>query len=288
MDRLKGILLVAGLGCWVLAFLLSGLYPYLISDAKYEEADWKTLAKNVSPDFKLLKDAYPVDFAKAFPDAAKALTPMELSKKQLSPAELEANENVWRDAYAKGIREGRDLYIAEACWHCHSQYVRPVANEEQRFGPVSTIGQDSTVAQRPVLWGTRRVGPDLTYEGGLRSNDWHVAHFWDPQSTSPGSVMPMYKHYFRTGWRVMRQIKDSDAKMGGFTAGTSWPYPGLYESKGEAEKALADIQKSMDPDTAKHVEKLFVEESRGPDVGAIYLISYLQWLGTWNGAKEKS
>ena len=96
----------------------------------------------------------------------------------------------WNEKCAEALRYGHKLYVGEGCWHCHSQYVRPVAHEDTRFGPVSRWEQDNNALQRPVLWGTRRVGPDLTYEGTLRSNDWHAAHFWDPGVVSPGSVMP--------------------------------------------------------------------------------------------------
>ena len=77
---------------------------------------------------------------------------------------------------------------------------------------MQSSAHDNNALQRPVLWGTRRVGPDLTHEGRLRSNDWHVAHFWDPQSVSPGSVMPPYPWFFREGWEVRRSI-DPDVKV---------------------------------------------------------------------------
>lgn len=98
--------------------------------------------------------------------------------------------------YGDALLLGRDVYVAEACWHCHSQYVRPVGNETLRYGPVSTPGEYNTVLQLPHLLGTRRVGPDLSREAGLRSNDWHFAHLWDPVSLVPDSVMPRYPWLF--------------------------------------------------------------------------------------------
>lgn len=98
--------------------------------------------------------------------------------------------------YGDALLEGRDAYIAEACWHCHSQFVRPVANESLRYGPVSTPGEYNTVLHLPQLLGTRRVGPDLSREAGEKSNDWHFAHLWDPQSVVPDSVMPRYTWFF--------------------------------------------------------------------------------------------
>jgi cbb3-type cytochrome c oxidase subunit II len=101
------------------------------------------------------------------------------------------------DHYQRAILRGRDLYIREACWHCHSQYVRPVGNEELRYGPVSTPGEFNTVLQMPQLFGTRRVGPDLSREAGMKSNDWHFAHLFSPMNVVPESVMPAYPWYFK-------------------------------------------------------------------------------------------
>ncbi len=100
------------------------------------------------------------------------------------------------DTYQKGILRGRDLYIAEGCWHCHSQFVRPVGNEEMMYGPVSTPGEYNSVLHLPQLFGTRRVGPDLSRIAGLRTNDWHFAHLYNPVSVVPESVMPAYPWYF--------------------------------------------------------------------------------------------
>ena len=179
MDRLTSVLLAAGLGCFALAFLLSGVYPWAITDAKHPEASVDDLAVEVTSEFRQLKEQYPVEFA-AYPRAAEALTERELAALAPDDPRRATSESAWRAAYAKALRDGRDSYVAEACWHCHSQFVRPVANEEQRFGAVRNARHYDTALDRPVLWGTRRVGPDLTNEGGLRPNDWHFAHLRDP------------------------------------------------------------------------------------------------------------
>lgn len=98
--------------------------------------------------------------------------------------------------YQNALLRGRDLYVREGCWHCHSQYVRPVANENLMYGPVSTPGEYQTVLQMPQLLGTRRVGPDLSREAGKKSDDWHYAHLYKPTNTVPDSVMPAYPWYF--------------------------------------------------------------------------------------------
>ncbi len=99
-------------------------------------------------------------------------------------------------SFRAAVFRGRDLYIREACWHCHSQYVRPTANENLRYGPVSLPSEFNNRLNLPQLLGTRRVGPDLSRESGLKSNDWHYAHLYKPTNVVPQSVMPQYPWYF--------------------------------------------------------------------------------------------
>ena len=85
---------------------------------------------------------------------------------------------------------GRDVYIREGCVGCHSQMVRPFRAETERYGHYSVAGE--YVYDRPFLWGSKRTGPDLAREGGVRPDDWHVRHFANPQSIVPRSNMPAY------------------------------------------------------------------------------------------------
>lgn len=101
--------------------------------------------------------------------------------------------------YASAVMRGRDIYAREACWHCHSQYVRPVSNENLMYGPVSTAGEYQSVLHLPQMFGTRRAGPDLSRESGKHSNDWHMAHLYSPVSVVPDSIMPGYPWYFTIG-----------------------------------------------------------------------------------------
>ena len=89
---------------------------------------------------------------------------------------------------------GRAVYIREGCWYCHSQYVRPVAGEELRWGPVSEAGEYAF--DLPHLFSTRRIGPDLTRVGLKYADDWHYAHHWDPRLVVPESIMPSFKWLF--------------------------------------------------------------------------------------------
>lgn len=87
---------------------------------------------------------------------------------------------------------GRDIYVAEGCYNCHSQQIRPLFAETERYGTYSKPGE--FVYDRPFQWGSRRIGPDLAREGGKQSHLWHFDHFRDPDSMTHGSVMPAYTH----------------------------------------------------------------------------------------------
>lgn len=281
MDRLRNIILFAALGCFALSFLLSGLYPWMITSAAAPEAGWDEVSRVVSDDFKDLKERWPVDFAATYPGSEAALTAEQLAGLPEGDPRRAASDAAWRAALQQALRDGRDTYIGEGCWHCHSQYVRPVSNEAVRFGPVSTWQQDDNVLQRPVMWGTRRVGPDLTYEGGLHSNDWHAAHFWDPRATSPGSVMPRYTWMLREGFQVRRRIAPDAAERAGLSPETSYAIPGLYETRAQADAALAQLAASLPASLAGEKERLFVAAGRGLNGTGLSLLAYLQWLGTW-------
>jgi cytochrome c oxidase cbb3-type subunit I/II len=84
-------------------------------------------------------------------------------------------------------KRGRAVYLSEGCWYCHSQYVRPVTGETRRWGPVSEAGEYAFDV--PHLFGTRRIGPDLTRVGLKYGDDWHYAHFWNPRMLSEDSIM---------------------------------------------------------------------------------------------------
>ena len=92
---------------------------------------------------------------------------------------------------------GRDIYIREGCSVCHTQQIRPLIAEVERYGPYSGAGE--FVYDRPFLWGTKRTGPDLHRIGGRYSDIWHRLHLLDPRSLVPASIMPAYP------WLVEKQ-----------------------------------------------------------------------------------
>ena len=87
--------------------------------------------------------------------------------------------------------EGRDIYIREGCNNCHTQTVRPLLSDTERYGEYSKSGEFAY--DQPFLWGSRRTGPDLARIGGKYPNPWHVKHMKDPQSMVPRSNMPSYE-----------------------------------------------------------------------------------------------
>lgn len=180
-ERKSGVFLIAGLLFFGLAFLSNGVAPMLMYADLPEKTAEQLVNGNVRLQFEELARQYPEPFQAAY------------GKPPESPEE---RERWWNDKTASALREGRTVYTAEGCWHCHSQFVRPVSNEEQRWGAVSKAHEYQNELQRPVMFGTRRVGPDLSREGGRRSNDWHAVHFFRPHDLAEASPMPDYPWFF--------------------------------------------------------------------------------------------
>jgi hypothetical protein len=187
LESKAGVLFIAGIGFFALAFLSNALVPAMI----YRDLKEKTVEELVADNGNLRFQFE--DLARRFPDSFKAAYCKDGEK---IPEDLKQRE-AWLDQKCREtLRLGHKIYVGEACWHCHSQFVRPVSNEDRRFGPVSESKEYQNELQRPVLFGTRRVGPDLSREGGRRSNDWHAVHFFKPTMLSIGSPMPEYPWLF--------------------------------------------------------------------------------------------
>lgn len=92
--------------------------------------------------------------------------------------------------YSALALEGRDIYVREGCYVCHSQMIRPFRAETERYGHYSVAGE--FVYDRPFQWGSKRTGPDLARVGGRYSDDWHRAHLINPRDVVPESIMPGY------------------------------------------------------------------------------------------------
>ncbi|MFC1758015.1 cbb3-type cytochrome c oxidase subunit II [Planctomycetota bacterium] len=171
LESKAGIVFVAGIGFFAFAFVSNVVVPILMFQDQPEQTAEEVVNSNVMYQFTELSKRYPEPFRKAYGE----------------PTE----ENC-----ADALRLGRSLYVGEGCWHCHSQFVRPVANESLRYGAVSESWEYQNELQRPVMFGTRRVGPDLSREGGRHGNDWHAVHFFRPKMLVPESPMPEYPWLF--------------------------------------------------------------------------------------------
>jgi cytochrome c oxidase cbb3-type subunit I/II len=181
--------------------------------------------------------------------------------------------------------QGRDLYIREGCVGCHSQMIRPFRSEVVRYGDYSKSGE--YVYDHPFLWGSKRTGPDLHREGGKYNDNWHFNHMWNPQSTSPGSIMPGYKWLFAN---EAMDYSSTEAKMKAMqTLGVPYTDADIANAKQSIEKQSATIEKNLynDPDFVKSYDdskkkaaakgEVFVPMK---DREIVALIAYLQRLGT--------
>ena len=137
---------------------------------------------------------------------------------------------------------GRDIYIREGCYVCHSQMVRPFRAETERYGHYSLAGE--YVYDRPFQWGSKRTGPDLARVGGRYSDEWHVQHLEDPQSVVPESIMPKYSFLGDTPLNT-----DNAAAMLVALRRVGVPY-----SDRDVGEAMADMILQADPDSGGDVE----------------------------------
>jgi cytochrome c oxidase cbb3-type subunit I/II len=164
--------------------------------------------------------------------------------------------------------QGRDIYLREGCYVCHSQMIRPFRSETERYGEYSKAGE--FVYDHPFQWGSKRIGPDLAREGAgnnKKSNTWHYNHFDDPQSVSTGSVMPSYS--FLIDHRL--DTASTGAKIRAMQK-LGVPYEEGYDkiANKDLEKQATEIAGSLKKDNI----------NVAPDKEIIAIIAYLQRLGT--------
>lgn len=160
--------------------------------------------------------------------------------------------------------QGRDIYIREGCYTCHSQMIRPFRDEVKRYGEYSKAGE--FVYDHPFQWGSKRTGPDLARIGGKYSDSWHYNHMYDPRSMSPGSLMPQYV------WLLDNALDTAStpAKIRAMqTLGV--PYP-----KGYDQIANRDLMHQADSITG-NLKKDKIETP--PNAEIVALIAYLQRMG---------
>lgn len=171
---------------------------------------------------------------------------------------------------------GRNIYIREGCYTCHSQQVRPFKDEVERYGHYSLAAE--SMYDKPFQWGSKRTGPDLARVGGKYSNDWHVAHMINPRAVVPESIMPGY------GFLARKTLAYDDIADHLKTLRTL----GVPYTDEMIAKARDDLEAQLDPDGdsaamlkryPKAVVAKFNTEAKQPtEMDA--LVAYLQMLGT--------
>ena len=183
----------------------------------------------------------------------------------------------------KGVRPftplelaGRNIYIREGCYVCHSQMVRPFRDEVERYGHYSLAAE--SMYDHPFQWGSKRTGPDLARVGGRYSDEWHRQHLTNPQSVVPESVMPQYPF-----------LAEKDLKAGDMTAHLKTLIAvGVPYTKRDIAQANVDLAAQADPeadagDLAKRYPKVQIRDYDG-NPGRLTeldaLIAYLQMIGT--------
>lgn len=181
--------------------------------------------------------------------------------------------------------EGRDLYIREGCVGCHSQMIRPFRSEVERYGTYSKSGE--YVYDHPFLWGSKRTGPDLFRIGGKYSDNWHFNHMYDPQSTSPNSIMPGYKWLFDNKQMDYSHIEKKMQVMA--TLGVPYTEQDIAQARESIRIQSEQIEKNLesDPDFVKSYQQ---SKKQAQELGQEFvpmsqreitaLIAYMQRLGT--------
>ena len=170
---------------------------------------------------------------------------------------------------------GRDIYVREGCYSCHSQMIRPFRDEVERYGHYSLAAE--SMYDHPFQWGSKRTGPDLARVGGRYSDGWHVQHLKDPQAVVPESVMPKYGFLADTDLAV-----DAEANL------VALSRVGVPYTPDQIARAVLDLEAQTDPsadagDFATRYPKAQRRDfdgdpSRLTEMDA--LVAYLQMLGT--------
>ncbi len=171
---------------------------------------------------------------------------------------------------------GRDIYIREGCYTCHSQMIRPFRDEVERYGHYSLAAE--SMYDHPFQWGSKRTGPDLARVGGRYSDEWHVQHLIDPQSVVPQSIMPSYAFLSETKLNVA----DVSANLTALQR-IGVPYTDEHIANAQSDLELQADEFGDADDLAQRYPKSQVRDYDGDperltEMDA--LVAYLQMLGT--------
>jgi cytochrome c oxidase cbb3-type subunit I/II len=169
------------------------------------------------------------------------------------------------DPYTSLELAGRDIYIREGCYLCHSQMIRTMASEVLRYGPSSML--EESMWDHPFQWGSKRTGPDLARVGGKYPDLWHYRHMLDPRTVTPGSIMPTYPWLFedKTNFAILKKKFEVMRTVG---------VPYTDEQIARAPEAALEQAKKIAGGLSKDAPVAGLEERE-----IIALVSYLQRLG---------
>ncbi len=138
---------------------------------------------------------------------------------------------------------GRDVYVHEGCYNCHSQMIRPFRSETERYGPYSVAGE--SVYDRPFQWGSKRTGPDLARVGGRYSDEWHYIHLTNPRDVVPESNMPNYgwlRDRMVDGEIVQKKMRILNTLGDPYSEEDIAAAPSVVEGKNEMDAVIAYLQ----------------------------------------------
>ena len=174
---------------------------------------------------------------------------------------------------------GRDIYIREGCYNCHSQMIRTLRDEVERYGHYSLAAE--SMYDHPFQWGSKRTGPDLARVGGKYSNQWHVEHMINPRALVPESIMPGYP------WMAERKLDVANIQA----SLKALRVAGVPYSDDHIKNAVADLKAQTEPDgdgadglKKRYGDKVQIAKFDGKPGGAPTemdaMVAYLQMLGT--------
>ena len=172
---------------------------------------------------------------------------------------------------------GRSIYVREGCYLCHSQMIRPLRDEVERYGHYSLAAESQF--DHPFQWGSKRTGPDLARVGGKYSDGWHKAHLLDPRSVVPASIMPGYPQLAATELDSAH-IKDLIAAEA--AVGTPYKPEQITKAKEDLVTQATDDAPDGDSFQERYPKALYRDFDGNPDkvTEMDALVAYLQMLGT--------
>ncbi len=169
---------------------------------------------------------------------------------------------------------GRQVYIKESCNACHSQLIRPFKSETDRYGKYSLSGEYAY--DRPFLWGSKRIGPDLHRVGNYRTTDWHENHMKDPSAVVPGSIMPKYPWLFKKNADLDTAYAEAYTVKTVFKVPYDQPNGVPLGSREDAQKNMMEQAKGVVADMKdKDVKEAF---EKGEVKEIVALIAYMNRL----------